>query len=182
MTGGPLPGRRFFYDRAARPVLRVADSVLGSDLLERVAEFLLDLRTTYDGVARRGREIERVMAESSILVITTADPAPMQEAIRFYRELPRLASKPEAVVFNRSLPDHWAEASTHRLDPEVKRVVEGWAAETVRQRDFRDEFSARYGAEVATIPWSSQPPTNLAELGSLAESAVGIPWGRLGLG
>ena len=65
ITGGPLPGRRFIYDRAARPVLRVADNVLGSDLLERVAEFLIDLRTTYDGVAQRGREIERVMREQN---------------------------------------------------------------------------------------------------------------------
>ncbi len=88
ITGGPLPGRKLFYNRAARPMLRVADSILGSDLLERVAEFLVDLRTTYDGVARRGREIERIMRESSIVVITTADPAPVSEAVKFYRELP----------------------------------------------------------------------------------------------
>ena len=30
ITGGPLPGRRFFYDRAARPMLRAADTILGS--------------------------------------------------------------------------------------------------------------------------------------------------------
>jgi len=181
ITGGPFPGRRFFYDRAARPVLRVADSVLGSDLLQRVAEFLLDLRTTYDGVAQRGREIERVMREASIFVITTADPAPMSEAIRFYRELPRLASTPEAVIFNRSLPDRWVQAGEPELDPVVKPVVEMWAAETLRQRDFRDEFSARYGARVATIPWSSDPPNDLDDLAGLAERAVGIPWERLGI-
>ncbi|MCI0425704.1 MAG: AAA family ATPase, partial [Actinobacteria bacterium] len=146
ITGGPLPGRRFFYDRAARPVLRMADSILGSDLLQRVAEFLLDLRTTYDGVALRGREIERVMRSSTTLVVTTADPAPMNEAIRFYRELPRVAAAPEVVVFNRSLPDQWGSASTRGLDSEVKHIVELWSAETVRQRDFREEFSARYGA------------------------------------
>src|SRR5918995_7034535 len=88
ITGGPLPGRRFFYDRAARPMLRVADTILGSDLLQRVSEFLLDLRTTYDGVARRGREIEGVLREAVTLVVTTADPAPVAEAVRFYRQLP----------------------------------------------------------------------------------------------
>jgi anion-transporting ArsA/GET3 family ATPase len=181
ITGGPFPGRRFFYDRAARPVLKVADSVLGSDLLQRVAEFLLDLRTTYDGVAQRGREIERVMREASIFVITTADPAPMYEAIRFYRELPRLASTPEAVIFNRSLPDRWVHAGEPDLDPGVKPVVEMWAAETLRQRDFRDEFSARYGARVATIPWSSDPPNDLDGLAGLADRAVGIPWAGLGI-
>jgi arsenite-transporting ATPase len=181
ITGGPLPGRRFFYDRAARPVLKVADSVLGSDLLERVAEFLLDLRTTYDGVAQRGREIERVMREADIFVITTADPAPMHEAIRFYRALPQLASTPQAVVFNRTLPDHWIQAPEAELDARLRPTVEMWAAETLRQRDFRDEFSARYGARVATIPWSSDPPTDLEGLAMLAERAIGIPWRRLGL-
>jgi anion-transporting ArsA/GET3 family ATPase len=181
MTGGPLPGRRFLYDLAGRPVLRVADSVLGSDLLERVAEFLLDLRTTYDGVARRGREIERVMRESSIFVVTTANPAPMFEAIRFYRELPRVATTPAAVIFNRTLPDGWIDSPSRGLDAGVRQVVGMWSAETLRQRDFRDEFSARYGARVATIPWSSRPPTQLDGLADLIHSSRGIPLGDMGI-
>jgi anion-transporting ArsA/GET3 family ATPase len=180
ITGGPLPGRRFFYDRAARPVLRVADTVLGSDLLERVAEFLLDLRTTYDGVAQRGREIERVMRDAAILVITTASPAPISEAIRFYRELPQLASAPQAVIFNRSLPDAWAAAPAD-VPNDFREIVDLWSAETLRQRDFREEFSARYGATVGTIPWSPRPPTDLGGLADLAASGVGIPWERLGI-
>ena len=181
LTGGPLPGRRFLYDLAARPVLRVADSVLGSDLLQRVAVFLMDLRTTYDGVAHRGREIEKVMRDSFIVVITTANPAPMSEAIRFYRELSRVASTPEVVIFNRTLPDRWVISPPRSLDAETKHIVELWSSETVRQRDFRDEFSARYGATVATIPWTSTPPTNLDGLAELATSAVGVPWERLGI-
>ncbi|HEX6947245.1 MAG TPA: ArsA-related P-loop ATPase [Acidimicrobiia bacterium] len=181
ITGGPLPGRRFFYDRAARPVLRVADAVLGSDLLERVAEFLLDLRTTYDGVAQRGREIERVLRDASILVVTTTNPAPLHEAIRFYRTLPELASTPKAVVFNRSLPDTWADPPK-RLRADVREIVDRWSAETVRQRDFRDEFSARYGARVASIPLTPKPPTDLQGLADLASSAAGMPWEDLGIG
>jgi len=182
ITGGPLPGRRFFYDRAARPMLRVADSILGSDLLERIAEFLVDLRTTYDGVARRGREIEAIMRAASILVVTTSDPAPVREAVRFFRELPRLAAAPEAVVFNKALPLAW-------LDPippgdesaELRRIAELWGAETLRQRDMREGFSARYGATVATIPWSMTPPTDLDGLAGVVEAADAIPWRNLGV-
>lgn len=182
LTGGPLPGRRFFFDLAARPVLRIADSILGSDLLERVSEFLLDLRTTYDGVARRGREIEGVLRESSILVITTADPAPVTEAVRFYRELPKLASTPAAVIFNRALPKSWLNVDApEELGPELQHIVEIWSAETLRQRDVREEFSARYGARVATIPWSSTPPTKRDGLARLAESGERIPWLELGI-
>jgi len=175
ITGGPLPGRRFFYDRAARPMLRVADTILGSDLLQRVSEFLLDLRTTYDGVARRGREIESVLREATTLVVTTADPAPVGEAVRFYRQLPDLASTPVAVVFNRALPPDWAAVRPDRdLSAELGRVVEQWSAETLRQADAREEFSARYGARVATVPW--HPPTDLAGLADIMEHSDGIPW------
>lgn len=180
ITGGPLPGRRFFYDRAARPVLRMADNILGSGLLERVSEFLLDLRTTYDGVARRGREIEAVLQEAAILVVTTADPAPVAEAIRFYRQLPDLASTPVAVVFNRALPPDWAGAvPSPDLPGELGRLVEQWASETIRQADARGEFSTRYDATVATVPWRAEPPTDLGRLADLMTSSTGMPWDRL---
>jgi anion-transporting ArsA/GET3 family ATPase len=180
ITGGPLPGRRFFYDRAARPMLRVADTILGSDLLQRVSEFLLDLRTTYDGVARRGREIETVLREAATLVVTTADPAPVGEAVRFYRQLPDLASTPAAVVFNRALPPEWATSTPDpSLPAELARITEQWSAETLRQADARDEFSARYGARVATVPWRPKPPTDLAGLADLMDSSDGIPWPNL---
>lgn len=183
ITGGPLPGRRFFYNRAARPVLRVADTILGSDLLERVAEFLLDLRTTYDGVAQRGREIEAVMRDSDILVVTTADPAPTGEAVRFYRELPGLASRPEAVIFNRVLPDHWVDPVIPKGTPsEVSLCAKLWSMETLRQQDARAEFSARFGASVATIPWARTPPTDLDGLAALIKTSSGMPWERLGFG
>ncbi|MGH8915543.1 MAG: ArsA family ATPase [Acidimicrobiia bacterium] len=182
ITGGPLPGRRAFFNLAARPVLRIADAILGSDLLERVAEFLLDLRTTYDGVARRGRDIEQVLRSSAIFVVTTSEPAPVREAIRFYRELPGIASSPAAVVFNRILPDAWAGAAA---PPGTSAVLEQnlarWSAEAVIQRDTREEFSSRYGAHVATIPWSSKPPTDLSGLAGLVDAAEGLPWAALGI-
>ena len=182
ITGGPLPGRRFFYDRAARPVLRIADSILGSDLLERVAEFLLDLRTTYDGVAQRGREIEAVMRSSSIIVVTTADPAPVREAVRFYRELPNVATTPTAVIFNRALPDAWVDAvAPPETSTELKQLTEMWSSETHRQHDTREEFAARHGAHVSTVPWSPTPPNDIAGLDLLVRDAD-LPWTELGIG
>jgi anion-transporting ArsA/GET3 family ATPase len=182
ITGGPLPGRRAFFNLAGRPVLRIADSILGSDLLERVAEFLLDLRTTYDGVSRRGREIEEVLRSSSILVVTTSDAAPVREAIRFYRELPGLASSPEAVVFNRILPEPWADAvAPPGTSPALEQNLARWSAETVRQRDAREEFSSRYGAHIATIPWSPVPPTDLDGLAAMLKGARALPWAALGI-
>ncbi|MGH8871774.1 MAG: ArsA family ATPase [Acidimicrobiia bacterium] len=182
LTGGPLPGRRAFYNLAARPVLRIADAVLGSDLLERVAEFLLDLRTTYDGVAQRGREIERVLGSASVFVVTTSDPAPVREAIKFYRDLPGLAARPDAVIFNRVLPEDWADA-TAPLGTSIalEQNLLRWSAETLRQRDTREEFSSRYGAHIATIPWSPTAPTDLVGLTGLLDEAEGLPLAAIGV-
>lgn len=183
ITGGPLPGRRFFFDRAARPMLRIAGSILGSDLLERVSEFLLDLRTTYDGVSQRGREIERVLREAAIVVVTTADPFPVAEAVRFYRELPRLASTPAVVLFNRGLPEGWIDpAIPSSITPELAQNAERWSAEALRQKEVREEFSSRYGAQVATLPWIADPPTDLGGLSRLlAGDGVLIPWEHIGI-
>jgi anion-transporting ArsA/GET3 family ATPase len=181
LTGGPLPGRRFLYKTAARPVLKIADSVLGSDLLERVAEFLLDLRTTYDGVSDRGRQIEAVLREAAILVVTTSDPAPVAEAGRFYRELPELAGEPAAVVFNRALPASWVGADPGDAPRQLAENLERWAAESLRQSDARADFGAIHGATVATIPWLPDPPTDLAGLERLVSGSAGLPLGSIGV-
>ncbi len=182
LTGGPLPGRRFLYQRAAKPMLRLADSVLGSDLLQRVAEFLLDLRTTYDGVSVRGRQIASMIKQASILVVTTADPAPIIEAARFYRELPELAKTPTAVVFNRSLPDDWVAAKAPaRTGPTLKANLERWAAESLRQSDARTEFGAVNKAIVSTIGWTPEPPNDVDGLAMLLESSVNFPYSELGI-
>jgi anion-transporting ArsA/GET3 family ATPase len=120
------------------------------------------------------------LKESSILVVTTADPAPVSEAVRFYRQLPDIASVPAAVVFNRALPEEWADIGpVSNLSAPVARVVEQWSAETIRQADARDEFSARYGATVATVPWRSNAPTDLEGLAALLDDSSGMPWDRV---
>lgn len=182
MTGGPLPGRRFLFNRTARPMLRLADQVLGANLLERVAELLMDLRTTYDGVAKRARQIERHLDSAATLVITTADPAPVAEAHRFFRQLPRVASPPAAVVFNRVLPDRWIGAAAgpgHA--PELVENLHRWSAEALRQRAVRREFAERYGIPIATIPWRGHAPTNRDALAALISSAEHLPLDRLGI-
>lgn len=182
LTGGPLPGRRFLYSRAGRPILRMADTVLGSDLLERVAEFLLDLRTTYDGVAHRGRQIESVLSNAAILVVTTADPSPVIEADRFYRDLPDVASEPIAVLFNRSLPDAWIGAVPKKsAKSELAENLRRWGAESLRQADTRKDFAARNNAHVVTIPWMAQAPTDLNSLEALIGSADGFPFAELAI-
>ncbi len=168
LTGGSIPGRRELFNLAARPALRIVDIALGSDLLERVSAFLFDLRTTYDGLRSRSKEIETHFRDSVTLVVTTADPAPVAEAARFFQALPSVANAPAAVIFNRALPTEWekAEIPEDAARP-LARNLALWAREARRQETVRDEFAARYRVPVATIGWRPTAPTDLEALDAL---------------
>ena len=175
ITGGPLPGRRSIFRIAGRPALRMASTVLGSDLLERVAEFLFDLRTTHDSLSRRAAAIERHFKQASTLVVTTADPTPMREAERFFHQLPKVASAPALVIFNRSLPDDWPTARPPAGTPSaLADNLRRWSAEAARQAVSRGEFELRYRTPVATVPWQPESPTDLHALESLLTAAEGL--------
>lgn len=176
LTGARLPGRRFFFNRTAKPMLRLADQVLGSKLLERIAEFLMDLRTTYDGVAKRSRQIERHLRSASTLVVTTSDPAPLREAVKFFKALPEVAAPPAAVVFNRSLPESWVGAKAPAdTGKELAENLDRWGLEAHRQRTARRELGERYDTRIATVPWQRHPPTDLDSLAALIREAEGLP-------
>ena len=178
ITGGRLPGRTTLFNRGAKPLLRFADTLLGSDLLERVAQFLMDLRTTYEGVSRRSRIIEGHFRRAATLVVTTADPAPLDEAARFFLELPAVAAPPKAVVFNRCLPSEWAGIEVPPRTPtELARNLGRWGAESRRQKEARAGFAARFKAPLVTIPWLPEDPTDSASLAALVDSSG--PWPRL---
>jgi anion-transporting ArsA/GET3 family ATPase len=173
LTGGSIPGRRFFFDRAARPAIKIADAVLGAGLFERVTQFLMDLRTTYDGIAASSAEIDRTLSTAQTLVVTTSDPTPMREAIRFFRELPQNAQHPTSVIFNRSLPVAWVDATATHEDAELAANLARWSTESARQQRLRTQFSERYSTEVTTMDWQPTAPTDLDALESLLTTAGG---------
>jgi anion-transporting ArsA/GET3 family ATPase len=175
LTGAGLPGRRALYRFTARPMFRVADAVLGGPLLEDLAEFLLDLRTLYDGLAMRAATIERYLAGSRIVVVTTAQPSALREASRFFEELPDLITRPAGVVFNRLLPEAWVDVKprlpVNGVPPaaaaELRDNLRNWSAEAHRQDDARQELSAQYRTPTASIPWNDRAPTTLDALDRL---------------
>lgn len=170
LTGGSIPGRRLVYKFTAKPALRIADAALGSELLEAVADFLLDLRAAYDGIATRSREIEKQLAGAHKVVVTTADPAPLSEARRFF-ELEN--GTPELVIFNRVLPESWYRARTPAPSP-FKENLERWGTEAHRQAEARNRFSARWHVSPATIPWQPHTPNDLESLQRMIDEATGL--------
>lgn len=180
LTGARVPGRRTVYSLAGRPVLRLADTVLGTDLLERVAEFLMDLRTTHDGLSRRATEIERTFQRATTLVVTTAQPTPLREAARFFRALPDVAAPPTAVLFNRSLPVSWIDVAPDVDAPrELIENLRRWSAEAHHQAETRTEFAERYEATIASVPWQPEAPTDPEGLSAMLKAADGLDLERI---
>jgi anion-transporting ArsA/GET3 family ATPase len=175
LTGSHVPGRSLLYRFTAKPMLKMADSVLGGPMLSDVADFLLDLRTMYDALSVRSHTIERHLREATTIIATTADPTPMSETRRFFKELGGISIDPDAIVFNRTLPAKWITAATKPVrdvpDAELRSLLKAnltlWASETRRQTDAIDELSARYGVPVHKVPWVTPTPNDISELKDL---------------
>ncbi len=177
LTGAQLPGRRFLYRFTAKPMLRVADTVLGGQLLEDVAEFLLDLRTMYDALTARAHTMQRYLQEATTVVVTTADSAPVAEVVRFFEDLTDIDVRPQAIMLNRALPPVWAEAALEPIpriaDPVARAELEenlvNWGGEARRQATAMDGLADRYGVPLIQVPWVPEPPTDAKALDELLE-------------
>ena len=92
---------------AAAPFLRLADRLLGGELLAEVSDFVRQLQLLYGGVQRRARDVYRLLRSPVVgfVVVTTLDPAPFAEAEFFATKLREFSMPLRAVVVNRVLPD-----------------------------------------------------------------------------
>lgn len=177
LTGAQLPGRRFLYRFTAKPMLKIADTVLGGPLLEDVAEFLLDLRTMYDALTARAHTMQRYLQEATTVVVTTADPAPVAEVVRFFEELTEVDVRPAAIMLNRALPHAWADAALQPIpdvsDPAVRAELTSnlmnWGGEARRQSAAMVGLADRYGVPLIAVPWMPEPPTDAETLSALLE-------------
>ena len=182
LTGAQLPGRRFLYRFTGRPLLKIADTVLGGALLEDVAEFLLDLRTMHDRLSARAAVIQQHQQRATTVVVTTADPAPVAEVLRFFEELTEIAVAPSAVLLNRALPIEWAEAARRPIrgipDAEVRGILKAnltrWGGEARRQATSMEGIAERYGVPLLTVPWMSEPPTAVESLAGMLDGIDGL--------
>lgn len=166
LTGPPVPGRRVLYRVTARPALRLAGKVLGGPLLEDLGSFLVDLRTTYDGIRRRAATVDAILAASRSVVVTTADPGPTTEAHTLLR---RRHSSERFAVLNRVVPAAWIGLGDPSGDT-YDRNLDTWAHEALRHQAVVESLVA-IDAMVVTVPWLSRSPTTLTDLLAVARAA-----------
>ena len=171
LTGARLPGRRGLFNFAGRPALRLADALLGGPLLEQVAEFLFDLRTTYDGIRAKALDIDAHLGKAHTVVVTTTGAGAIREAQRFYQE----GLSPALVIFNRSLPPAWAGAvepiADGRSAAALNHNLDRWGMEVRRQVDVEADFAGRFPTPLASVMWMPESPVDLESLGRLVVDA-----------
>ncbi len=112
--GGERAGRLGYL--AAKPFYQVADRILGSQFLADIAEFFLLFQTMYDGFVTRASDVEALLHRPTtrFIVVTSLEPAPLQEAEFFLAELRRRRLAVAALVLNRVLPDYLFDRDARR--------------------------------------------------------------------
>ncbi len=96
---------------ASRPFYKMADSILGSQFLQDIAEFFLAFQSMYDGFVERAESVERLLHDrrTTFAVVTTLEGAPLREAQFFCDELMARKFNLGALVLNKTLPGYFLE-------------------------------------------------------------------------
>jgi anion-transporting ArsA/GET3 family ATPase len=126
---------------AAQPFLRMADRLLGSDVLEDLSVFVRDLQGLYGGVQRQAREVYRLLRApgTAFVVVTTLEPAPFAEAEFFCSKLHEFSMPLRALVVNRVLPDRLRDAAACAA---ATAMVENGRAAAALSEELGEKVSA----------------------------------------
>lgn len=152
-VGGERAGRLGYL--ASKPFYQVADRILGSKFLQDIAEFFLLFQTMYDGFVRRAVDVEALLHRPAtrFLVVSSLEPAPLQEAEFFLAELGRRSLAVGALVLNRTLP-------ASLLDPAARQLA----------ARLSDASVALKGVSAADRRTVSRAATAFTDMAALADS------------
>jgi anion-transporting ArsA/GET3 family ATPase len=193
------PAKNRVLSMASKPFYRVADSILGSQFLEDIAEFFGLFQTMAPGFVERADAVTRTLSDrrTSFIVVSTLEAAPVREAEYFIEELEARRLHLGAVVLNKVLPSYLRRTATtgvaRRLiaqaddlaaavapgvgDPEdvaavLREVGESFLNYQVvanREQEQRAEL-ARTPDVVATVPYFDHDIADLAGLLRLGDA------------
>ena len=110
------PYRSRILNAASKPFYRLADTILGAQFLEDIAQFFILFQTMYDGFVERARAVERLLADrrTTFVVVSTLEAAPVAEAEFFIEALSERNLDLGGVVLNKVLPDYLLDADSAR--------------------------------------------------------------------
>lgn len=150
------PTRSSVTTLAARPLMYIADRILGAAFLSDITEFFLLLNSMYDGFVERARNVSALLSrdETKFVVVSTSERIPVSEAAFFDEELRRRGLHVAGWLVNRLLPPSLlgddVASETRRL-----RALQFDDVQTARVRDvmcnLTDEWQQRARDEMDTV-------------------------------
>lgn len=184
------------FNFTASPFLRIADRVLGSQVLEDLSAFVLDFQTMYDDFKRRAEHVLNLLHDrrTGFVVVTTLEAPPLDEAGFFLDRLADERLPLAGVVANRVIPEGFAGArptleAVERADPaalaraagaedvsgaldDLKRALSTLCDLAMRDRERLDSLRHRAHLPVTAVPLFSRDVHDLDGLRELARYLV----------
>ncbi len=194
-AAGKIGLRAFGF--TASPFLKIADRVLGSQVLEDLSALVMDFQNLYEGFKERAEDVLELLGsqQTGFVVVTTLEGPPLGEAGFFIDRLTDESLPLAGVVANKVVPlelgrvdvgtidrvDATKVAQTVGLDADQAREVLmdlRNAAETfgtLARRDERslDELHRRSRAPIAPVPLLTHDVHDLEGLEELAGYVLG---------
>ncbi len=181
-AAGRLGARAFSF--TASPFLRIADRVLGSQVLEDMSALVMDFQNMYDGFKERAEQVLDLLSseETGFMVVTSLEGAPLQEAEFFIDRLVDESLQLAGIVANKVVPLELGQDTTAPDEPDG---VDGKAFEEAKEafrtlsvlarRDARclEELRHRARAPVAHVPLMTHDIHDVDGLRELAAYVLG---------
>jgi anion-transporting ArsA/GET3 family ATPase len=187
--------RRFSLKRlgvGGATIIRRAGKLMGSQFLDDLGAFLLDIREVLGGFLARAREIEAVLKQPDVgfVLVLTPDSAAVNEALFFARRLRAARSPLCCFIANRTLPatapctnerlrGHLASLpALHELPPEELDLAASHLAKLATfldriaraQRQEIDRLSRESpGIDITTVPLLPHDVSNIESLRAIAD-------------
>jgi len=186
-AAGRIGARAFSF--TASPFLRIADRVLGSQVLEDISALVMDFQNMYDGFKERAEQVLALLSsdETGFLVVTTLEGPPLQEAGFFIDRLVDEHLHLSGVVANKVVPLSLAnvpadiDVPSDGLDPnaieEAKHALRTLSILASRDARNLDELRHRSKTEIAQVPLMTHDVHDLDGLRELAAYVLGASGG-----
>lgn len=111
------------FSLTARPIMNIADRILGGSTLSDLSEFLVSIEGLYEGFKQRAEGVYELLGDPSttFMVVTTLEDVPFEEARFFVEKLQEARMHLAGALVNKRLPPFLTDANAANL---ARRLVE----------------------------------------------------------
>jgi anion-transporting ArsA/GET3 family ATPase len=139
----------------SQPVLRTISRVVGARALDDALAFFKAFQGLDAGFRDRAQEVDRVLHETSTkyIVVTSAEPEPIAEALYFIDQLEAQGVAPSAIIANRLTPDFGPYDAAANAPDELVENLRELAADAANEAAHLEPLLARRaGTPVVRLP------------------------------